>query len=98
MTVQYDPNMKGVLFPNDKQGNDRRPDYRGSAVIEGVDYNISVWVKKSKKSGDEYLSLSFEKKGEGRLTRTGQPTKPQQTQLTEDTWATADFKDDAMPF
>ena len=98
MTVQYDPNMKGVLFPNDKQGNDRRPDYRGSAVIEGVDYNISAWVKKSKKSDDEYLSLSFEKKGEGRLGRTGQPAKPQSQQLTEGNWATADFDDKKLPF
>ena len=95
MTVQYDPEKKGVLFKNDKGDNEKRPDYRGTAVIEGVDYNISVWVKKSKKSGDEYLSLSFEQKGEGRLSRTGQPVKPQ---VTEDNWATTDFKDDAVPF
>ncbi len=34
----YDPNMKGVLFRNDKSGNEKRPDYRGSAVINNVDY------------------------------------------------------------
>jgi len=46
----YDPNMKGVLFKNDKQGNDKRPDYRGSCVIDNVDMNISAWIKASKKN------------------------------------------------
>lgn len=92
--MNYDPNNKGVLFKNDQGENPKRPNYRGSAVIEGVDYNVSAWIRESKKSGDKYMSLVFEKKGEGRLTRTGQPAKPQQPALTEDTWATADFKDD----
>ena len=96
--MNYDPNMKGVLFKNDKGGNDKRPDYRGSCVIDNVDYNISGWIKASKKSGDKYMSLKIEAKGEGKLSRTGepqrQPTKqPQQPQMTEDNWDDPD-----MPF
>jgi hypothetical protein len=96
--VNYDPNMKGVLFKNDKGDNDKRPDYRGSCVIDNVDYNISGWIKASKKSGDKYMSLKIEAKGEGKLSRTGepqrQPTKqPQQPVLTEDNWDDPD-----MPF
>jgi uncharacterized protein (DUF736 family) len=60
--MQYDNNMSGVLFKNDKKGNEKRPDYRGTAVINGVDLNISAWLKASKKTGDKFLSLRFESK------------------------------------
>ena len=60
--MNYDPNLKGVLFRNDKNGNEKRPDYRGSAVINNVDYNISAWIKASKKTGDKFLSLTFQQK------------------------------------
>lgn len=88
--INYDPNMKGVLFKNDKQGNEKRPDYRGSCVINNVDMNISAWIKTSKKSGDKYMSLKFEAKGEGRLSRTNQPVK-QEKVLTEDNWVDDDI-------
>ena len=95
MVNQYDPNNRGVLFKNDKQGNDKRPDYRGSAVINNQDMNVSGWIKTSKKTGDKFMSLKFELKGEGRLSRTGEPqrTPDKSPQLTEDNWA-----DDDIPF
>lgn len=88
--ANYDPNMKGVLFKNDKDGNEKRPDYRGSCVINNVDMNISAWIKTSKKSGDKFMSLKFEAKGEGRLSRTNQPVK-QEKVLTEDNWVDDDI-------
>ena len=88
--TNYDPNMKGVLFKNDKDGNEKRPDYRGSCVINNVDMNISAWIKTSKKSGDRYMSLKFEAKGEGRLSRNNQPVK-QEKVLTEDNWVDDDI-------
>jgi uncharacterized protein (DUF736 family) len=60
--MQYDNNNRGVLFKNDKDGNEKRPDYRGSATIAGVELNISAWIKRSQKTGDAYMSLSFEPK------------------------------------
>ena len=87
--ANYDPDMKGVLFKNDKKGNERRPDYRGSCVINNVDMNISAWIKTSKKTGDKFMSLKFEAKGEGRLSRTSEPQRtPDKSpkQLTEDNW------------
>ena len=67
---EYDNNNRGVLFKNDKGDNDKRPDYRGSAVIDGVDLNISAWIKRSQKTGDAYMSLSFEpKKAAPKATR-----------------------------
>lgn len=59
---EYDNNNRGVLFKNDKQGNDKRPDYRGSATIDGVDLNISAWIRRSQKTGDAFMALSFEPK------------------------------------
>lgn len=88
--MNYDPNMKGVLFRNDKGENANRPDYRGTCVINNVDYNVSGWIKASKKTGDKYMSLSFQAKSEGKLTRSNQPAK---TEMTEDNW-----HDDAIPF
>ena len=68
--MQYDNNMSGVLFKNDKKGNDKRPDYRGTAVIDGVDLNISAWIKASQKTGDKFMSLRFEpKKAAPKATR-----------------------------
>jgi len=87
----YDPNLRGVLFKNPPGENPRAPQYRGSCVINNVDYNVSGWIQTSKKSGDKFMSLKFEPKGEGKLSRTGepqrQPTKAAaQPQLTEDNW------------
>lgn len=59
---QYDNNNRGVLFKNDKKGNEKRPDYRGTLVVNNEDFNVSGWVKRSQKSGDAYLSLSVEPK------------------------------------
>jgi len=86
--VNYDPNMRGVLFKNDKTGNDRRPDYRGSCVINNVDMNVSGWIQTSKKTGDKFMSLKFEPKGEGKLSRGGEPQRQptKKPQLSEDNW------------
>ena len=92
----FDPNMRGVLFKNDKKGNEKRPDYRGSCVINNVDMNVSGWIQTSKKTGDKFMSLKFESKGEGRLSRTGEPQRtPDKSppELTDDNW-----HDDAIPF
>ena len=37
------------VFVNDKGGNDRRPDWRGDALINGVKYRVSLWEKKGGK-------------------------------------------------
>ncbi len=82
----FDPNLSGVLFKNDKKGNEKRPDYRGSAVIDNVDFNISAWIKASKKTGDKFMSLRFEPKQKAE-------TRPR----VMDESPVADFDDD-MPF
>ena len=58
---QYDDTNRGVLFIHDKGGNDKAPDRKGSINIEGVEYWISGWVKRSQK-GDPFMSLSVQPK------------------------------------
>ena len=52
----------GSLFKNDKGGNESRPDYRGSAMVDGVEYWVSAWIKDGK-SG-KFMSLSYQVKEE----------------------------------
>jgi uncharacterized protein (DUF736 family) len=78
----YDPNMRGVLFKNDQKGNPKAPLYRGSCVIDNVDFNISAWVLTAKKSGDKYMSLKFEAK---------RPAPPKAAPaMSEDNWSDLD--------
>ena len=82
----------GVLFKNDKGNNPKRPDYRGSIAVAGVDYNISGWIRESKKSGDKFLSLKVESKdaykARGDGFKKAEP-KPQRS-MTEDNWSDLD--------
>jgi len=52
----------GVLFKNDKQGNESRPDYQGSAEVAGEEYWLSAWIKQGDRG--KFLSLSFKPKQE----------------------------------
>jgi hypothetical protein len=60
--ADYDNNLTGALFKNDKAGNEKRPDYKGSAEIEGVQYWVSGWIRSPKSGGDKFMSLKFEAK------------------------------------
>ena len=50
-----------VLFKNDKDGNEKRPDYTGSINLDGNDYQLSAWIKTSK-SNTKFMSLSVQPK------------------------------------
>lgn len=86
----YDNTNKGVLFKNDPGDNPKRPQYRGSLNVNGADYNISAWIRESRKDGSKFMSLSVEPKRE-------KPVAPKPQKITEENWATADLNDD-MPF
>jgi hypothetical protein len=53
----------GAVFVNDRKTADNHPDRTGSAKINGEDFWVHGWLKKTK---DEkpYLSLAFKKKNE----------------------------------
>lgn len=58
--AEYDNNMRGVAFANDYKKTDNHPSYRGTLVIDGVEYKQSIWIKVAK-NGKKFLSFSYEK-------------------------------------
>lgn len=58
--AEYDNNLSGVLFKNDKGDNEKRPDYKGSAEIEGVQYWVSAWIREGAKG--KFMSMRYERK------------------------------------
>lgn len=51
-------NGKGAIFKNDKKGNDKAPDYRGTLTTpKGEEVELALWLKTSEK-GTQYLSVS----------------------------------------
>jgi pyruvate/2-oxoglutarate dehydrogenase complex dihydrolipoamide acyltransferase (E2) component len=64
--MNYDNTNRGLLSRNDKQGNEARPDYRGSINVAGVDYWLSAWIREgregTKLEGQKYMSLSVQPK------------------------------------
>jgi hypothetical protein len=61
---QYDNEKKFALFKNDKGENPKRPDYRGTLTLGGVEYKLSAWIREDKK-GSKYMNGSVELKTEG---------------------------------
>lgn len=53
----YDNTNRGVLFTNDKRGNERAPDFNGSINVEGKEFRLAAWAKTAR-SGKPYWSLS----------------------------------------
>lgn len=58
--AEYDNELRGVLFKNDRKEQDSHPDYKGSAQIDGVEYWLSAWIKEGQKG--KFMSLSFKAK------------------------------------
>lgn len=55
--TEYDNELSGVLFKNDKEGNEKRPDYTGKIQVEGIEYRLAAWIKEGRTSGQKFLSL-----------------------------------------
>lgn len=54
--------LKGLLFQNKQRMSDKSPDYKGSVLIEGKIYYISMWKRIGKESHEEFFSLAFKPK------------------------------------
>jgi len=53
-------NNTGAIFRNNYKKTDSQPDYKGKAVIDGVEKEIALWLNESK-SGVKYFSAAFSK-------------------------------------
>ena len=90
----------GSLFKNTYKQRDNQPDYTGNAVIDGLDYRLSAWVKDGSKG--KFFSLSFTTKdamGQSAAapTATSSPSKAT-TKAPVKREVIADEIDDEIPF
>lgn len=58
MPKQFDDEKRGVLFKNDRKGNEKAPDYKGNCTLQGVEYKMAVWLRRSAKD-QPYFSVAF---------------------------------------
>jgi hypothetical protein len=52
----------GAVFKNERKEKDSHPDRTGSAMVGGVEYWVSGWLKDGAKG--PFLSLAFKRKDE----------------------------------
>jgi hypothetical protein len=65
--AEYDNTNTFALFKNDKGDNPKRPDYAGTANVDGIEFRISGWIREGKNG--KFISGSVqlkETKGEVR--------------------------------
>ena len=61
----------GSLFRNDKKESEKHPDYKGSAIINGVEYWLSSWINET--NGKKYMAIKFQAKDERTETHKAEP-------------------------
>ena len=52
---EFSDELRFALFKNDKKGNERAPEYKGSITVDGQKYWLSAWIRESK-SGMKFMS------------------------------------------
>jgi hypothetical protein len=78
-------------FRNDKEGNDRRPDFTGNGMLDGKPVRVSIW-KKKKQDKELFLSLTLQRPDASRST----PKRPM-TDVSSNNTPVSDIDDD-IPF
>lgn len=81
MAKEYDKELTGVLFKNDRKTTEKHPDYNGTVTVNGQEYWLSAWIKEagqnSQRAGQKFMSLALTLKGdESTQTRTAPPGQP----------------------
>lgn len=80
--AEFDNENRGTLFNNEKKTEEKHPDLSGSINVDGKEYWLSGWKRKSK-AGTGFLSLSVRPKQE--VTRqSSQPTNKAKAQDFDD--------------
>lgn len=85
---EYDNTNRGVLFQNHKKKSDKSPDYTGKINVDGVDKEISAWIKQGRKG--EFFSLSVKEPYQKPDTHKGFDSQGDIPQNS--------FEDDSPPF
>jgi hypothetical protein len=58
----YDNTNRGALFKNDRKENENHPDLSGNINVDGKEYWLSGWTKKTEDGKFKVLSLSVKPK------------------------------------
>lgn len=87
--------LEGALFKNDKKTSENQPDYKGSAMIQGIDYWLSAWINKSV-GGVQYLKIKATAKDGQQAPQT--PSKPAPQPPAQPQAATCSGDDMSLPF
>ena len=66
----------GSLFKNDKKTAEKHPDYKGSAMVDGVEYWLSSWVKTG--MNGKFMSIAFEPKDANRAAKSNAPVREEE--------------------
>ena len=61
-------------FVNDKNGNEKKPDWTGKINIDGKEKRVAIWKRKSA-SGIEYLSGTIEEPQPAQEEKPAEPDK-----------------------
>ena len=85
----------GVLFKNSYKTKDSHPEYTGNAKIDGVEYKLAVWMKKSAR-GTTFMSLTFQNKDDMHPMGVGKPIDT--SKAREDTRSLKEKIGDDIPF
>ena len=65
-----------ALFKNDKEGNEKRPDYRGDGLdLNGNAIEVAAWIKEGKKG--KFMSCRFKLKEAAQQPQRRPAAKPQ---------------------
>ena len=83
------------IFKNDKNGNEKAPDYKGTIKIEGIEKDIALWVKEGNK-GKFFSGQVKDKYVKPQDTRTAEQLK-EQNDKPERSQAQSDGTD-SLPF
>lgn len=62
--VQIDKNNTGFATKNKYATSNKHPKFKGVVKVNDVQMEVAVWVKQSLKTGDSYLSFSFQSEEE----------------------------------
>ena len=62
--ADYDNTNTFALFKNDKGDNPKRPDYTGMANVDGIEFQLSAWIREGKNG--KFMSGTVQPKNEAR--------------------------------
>lgn len=86
----YDNTNRGAIFKNDNKTSENHPDYRGKINVDGIDKEISLWLKTSKDGSKKFFSAAISNPYV-KLTENVQSIKPIGDVINQD-------EEDDLPF